>query len=581
MTPAPATRNKPGCSIPASQSFRRPIRGPRAKRWYLTDGSELVLLMPLLLLAVVGKANQAAAAEDGPILLAPSLEDLQPAPPNSAPSESVHVAPAPSPSEAATSGLPGHSSSPADRPANSPFPAELPANSPMPADRPVASPSPAELPVKSPIRAEGQGGWVRAGTVQGLASQGWANLARANQGWAEGETPATPGEPAGSLGSPSVIAPAPPVGQPPGMFYGTARPLSHPAAMAGPYASRTPGGFSSGGQSSYTPYPGAGATAGALPYSPPGSPIVPPREPERGWFGLPKLDLSKLKLNLDKWFQRKPRPQGPATPPAPAMLVPSNRYAWRGSPSGNAAAGYPPSADGNAIRQPDWNHVDPPQTGLGSGGRGVASPNDGLPVTTPGMDRRTRWPSSTWDPRNPYAAPYAVPPQADADGGTRLQALPLTALPPTEQPVGASSAATPSSVPGDPRFAWRASNGGVATSSGSPAVSPALAPANAEGSFFGKPNFWDRVKVWWKDVTTPRRDRPRTAFLPPRQAWQNLQSRLQPRPQIPGQDPFAAQRGGWGTSYTSDPAAMMGYSRYSPAILPPPPPHLPGSIPHW
>lgn len=352
------------------------------------------------------------------------------------------------------------------------------------------------------------------------------------------------------------------------MFLGTARPLGNPAVTTAPQ-----GGLLPGTASPYPPNPAARGQVAAQPYpiGRPGAYSAPKQESEKGWFGLPKLDLGKL-------FRRKP--QNPTYGPvaAPTALQPSPS-AWRGTNPAEAAIGYPPQVTGEGIRQPEWNHPDPPQFGNGMGNN-LPPPVYGTSTAEAGAGTDSGAAAvPQWNPHNPYAAPYAVPPSSDSTRATNPPALPLTALPPQGGQIGAATPLAPSAQARQAaRIAaptpYAGPTGTLFGGTGSPIP---------HGNGFAKPTFWDRVTVWWKDVTTPRRDNPRAALLPPGQVWQNLQNRLEPRPQTPGQDPFSAQRGAAYPVYSPDAGAASAMQRhnYSPALLPPPRPQLPGSIPRW
>ncbi len=352
------------------------------------------------------------------------------------------------------------------------------------------------------------------------------------------------------------------------MFFGTARPLGHPAVTTPPQ-----GGFLPSTASPCPTDPAASRPTAVNPYPAvqPGLYSAQKQEPEKGWFGLPKLDLGKL-------FRRKPNPtNGPVG--APTAIQP-NPNAWRGANPAPTAIGYPPQMTDAGIRQPDWNHPDPPPLGNGTGSN-LSPPVYGTATAEPGAQTGSgpQAAAPQWNPQSPYAAPYAVPPGSNATPATPPQALPLTALPPQ---AGQLRAATPLAPSAQARQATRIAaptpyagpTGTLFGGTGSP---------HAHENGFVKPTFWDRLSVWWKDVTTPRRDHPRAALLPPGQVWQNLQNRLEPRPRTPGQDPFSAQRGAAYPVYSPDTGAASAMQRhnYSPALLPPPRPQLPGSIPRW
>ncbi|NMC20316.1 MAG: hypothetical protein GYA33_07830 [Thermogutta sp.] len=538
--PLPAIRPKPGGGLqpgaaprPAGRATRRrpPLAFGRA-----SAAPFLCLFLrvtPLcLFLCVTPVFGTAWATENGLILLAPSAEDLPPSLPAVPPSIPAGIAPAPSPDAGSTAIGPSISAAPAP--------------------------------------AAGQGGWVRAGTGR-------------SQGYPGGSS--VPGNPPSTPGATVAVPNASQTAQPPAMFYGTARPLINPAA-----ASPSPqGGLSPGGSSPYALFPNGGAPPnggaqpGVGPYAAgqPGPYAIPRQEPKKGWFGLPKLDLSKL--GLGKVFRRKP--QNPTYGPvaAPTAIQP-NPSAWREAATAGASAGYPPQTTGEVIRQPDWNRPDPPRF---SGTATNVPPQvyggvTSVPGASTGVEARAAAPQ--WNPQNPYAAPYAVPPRSDPAWATTPQDLPLTALPPQG---GQAEPSMPLNSAGESSQVARIASptpyaGPSGTLFGGTGTPPATAPT-PDGGVFGKPTFWDRVKVWWKDVTTPRRDNPRAALLPPGQAWHNLQSRLEPRPQTPGQDPFTAQRGEPYAVDAAEPGAASAMQRrnYSPALLPPPQPQLPGSVSRW
>lgn len=476
------------------------------------------------------------ATENGPILFAPSAEDLRPLPSNGTPSSSPGLTPAPSPGDAS--------------------PPSVPAMSP------------------APVPSPGQGGWVRAGT------------ARSHGSYTENRGPDSLPSATYSGGTPPQAVSAPPL---PGMFSGAARPLHNPTAVTSP---QYQGGFSPGGSSANVPYPTAGPQPGLGPYAAgrPGAYAVPKQEPKKGWFGLPKLDLGKL-------FRRTPPPNPAyadvAAPPAGRrQSILPNTNAWRGSGTADVPGrDFPPTpgaTTSTTIRRPEWNPQDPLRSADRTAGTNFAGTN--APPSASGsftgpaggnFGNATPAAGPRWDPQSPYATPYAVPPQSNSAWAPRE--LPLTALPPQTAGTAAAPLTAPREGTSRMRIASPAPYGGpTGTLFGGPGVAPSAAPS-PEAGFFGKPTFWDRVKVWWKDVTSPRRDHPRAALLPPSQAWNRLEDRLRPRPQLPGQDPFTAQRGGpfavdsapWGAAST-----MQGRN-YSPALLPPPRPQLPGSIPRW
>ncbi|WP_460184723.1 hypothetical protein [Thermopirellula anaerolimosa] len=505
-----------------TQAFRHPLSGP--PRQAFSPGFARMASAVLVCSALT--LGTARGTENGPILLAPSVEDLQTSP------------------SAAPPSLPLGASS-----------ASSPGNVAIPD---VSPPSPA------PATTGGPGGWVRAGTGRNRESA------------ASGATASSPP----LVGSANPVPAMPQQGQPPGAFYGTARPLTGPAAANSTAWSN---GVAPGASPTYGVYSGGIAQGGVGPYATtqPGPYPAPRQQPEKGWFGLPKLDLSKL--DLGKLFRRK-SPQNPAYAPVPAPAsITTNTNAWRGVNTAGTSVGYPNGMQGDVIRQPQWNPQDP-QRPSGNGTGNIIPPSGyGASVPASGVSTGSALATNPpWNSQNPYAAPYAVPPQTDSAWATTPQNLPLTASMP--QGVGSRGTATlPSS--GRATETMRIASptpyaGPTGTLFGGAGATPVAPP---EGGFIGKPTFLDRVKVWWKDVTTPRRDHPRAALLPPNQTWQNLQSRLQPRPQTPGRDPFTVQRG---VSYPVDAgtpgaASTMQRSNYSPALLPPPRPQLPGSIPRW
>jgi len=478
-------------------------------------GAVLSLCVFLCMTTALGPAR---AAENGPILLAPSAEDLPSSAPGGPASSPVGIAPAPSPDAGSI---------------------------------PIGPP-----PSAAPAPSAGQGGWVRAGTGR---SQGYS-----------GGSSAT-GNPSSTSGAAIAAPNASQTVQPPAMFFGAARPLSNPAVTSAPIPQ---GGISPGAASPYAPNTGGEWQAGVSPYAAgqPGPYPAPKQEPEKGWFGLPKLDLGKL-------FRRKP--QNPTYGPVAApTAIPPNPNAWRGANSAGAAIASPSPTTGEVLRQPDWNRPDPPRLSGNGTGSNLPPPGYGTFNSVPGASANagTQAAAPQWNPQSPYAAPYAMPPSSDSAWATTPPELPLTALP----PQGGWSGTAPLTPSGQARQTTRIAaptpyagpTGTLFGGTGSP---------TPHGSGFGKPTFWDRVNVWWKDVTTPRRDNPRAALLPPSQAWHNLQSRLEPRPQTPGQDPFTAQRGETYRIYSTGPgaASTMDRRNYSPALLPPPRPQLPGSIPRW
>lgn len=517
------------CEVP-----RQPFRPSLGRR----PASVLVWVSVTAVLSAALSLGTGWATENGPILFAPSVEDLQPLP-----------------SAGRSSGLPGLT------------PAPSPGNA-----------SPGSVPVKSPapVPSAGQGGWVRAGTVR---SQGHTGNP------ASEPSPGVPNAVYGA-GTPPRAAPVPPL---PGMFSGTARPLNSPTAPTSP---QYQGGFLPGGSSPNAPYPAAGPQPGLGPYAAgqPGAYAVPKQEPEKGWFGLPKLDLGKL--------FRRTSPPNPAHADVAAptvgrrLSILPNTNTWRRSGTAEAAVRDPaptPGATTSAtIRQPEWNPQDPLRSADYAAGTNFAGTNAPSSAygSVPGpagtnLGNATPAAGPRWDPQSPYAAPYAVPPQTNPAWAP--QDLPLRAIP----AQGAGTAAAPLSASGEVASRMRIASptpygGPTGTLFGGTGVSPSTAPSPDAG-IFGKPTFWDRVKVWWKDVTNPRRDHPRAALLPPGQAWNRLQDRLQPRSQLPDQDPFTAQRG---QAHAADPArwgaaSTMQGRNYSPALLPPPRPQLPGSIPRW